>query len=72
MKFLNLSKSKVDKRTGKVDPKLFGFNIYFYVLNKPVPKFLVFRIVIIYNNRLRILDDQSDAESVKTECEILP
>ena len=72
MKFLNLSKSKVDKRTGKVDKKLLGFNIYFYVLNKPVPKFLVFRIVIIYNNRLRILDDQSDAESVKTECEILP
>ena len=72
MKFLNLSKGKKDEKTGKVDPKLFGFNIYFYVLNKPVPKFLVFRIVIIYNNRLRILDDQSDAESVKTECEILP
>jgi hypothetical protein len=72
MKFLNLSKGKKDEKTGKVDNKLLGFNLYLYILNKPVPKYLVFRIVIIYNNRLRILDDQSDAESVKTECEILP
>lgn len=72
MKFLNLSKGKKDEKTGKVDNKLLGFNLFFYVLNKTVPKYLVFRMVVIYNSRLRILDDQSDAESVKTDCVILP
>ena len=72
MKFLNLSKGKVDEKTGKVDNKLLGFDLFFYILNKPVPKYLVFRIIVIYNSRLRILDDQSDAESVKTDCVILP
>ena len=72
MKFLNLSKGKKDEKTGKVDNKLLGFDLFFYILNKPVPKYLVFRIIVIYNSRLRILDDQSDAESVKTDCVILP
>lgn len=72
IKFLNLSKGKKDEKTGKVDNKLLGFNLYLYILNKHVPKYLVFRIVVVYNSRLRILDDKSDAESVKTDCVILP
>ena len=72
MKFLSLSKGKKDEKTGKFDNKLLGFNLYLYILNKPVPKYLVFRIVVVYNSRLRILDDKSDAESVKTDCVILP
>ena len=34
MKFLNLSKGKVDEKTGKVDNKLLGFDLFFYILNK--------------------------------------
>ena len=52
--------------------KILKFGAFLYFLNRIIPKNVIMRVVIRYNSRrtLRGLDDNIDAESVRTVCEL--
>ena len=54
------------------DSKSLNFGAFFYFLNRIIPKNVIMRVVIRYSSRrtLRGLDDNINAESVLTVCEL--
>ena len=49
--------------------KKISFSTFFYFIARRIPHFIIFRLRIIYNSRLRNLAD-TQADSVRTDCEI--
>ena len=49
--------------------KKISFLTFFYFIARRIPHFIIFRLRIIYNSRLRNLAD-TQADSVRTDCEI--
>ena len=52
----------------KTAKKEIKFGVFFYFFNKPIPKFIIFRLRITYSNRLRNLDDADSADTIRTIC----
>ena len=48
----------------------FTFSVFFFFLNQPIPRFIIFRIRITYTYRFRFLNDDNMADSVKTTCSL--
>jgi len=49
--------------------KKISFSTFFYFIARRIPHFIIFRLRITYNSRLRNLAD-TQADSVRTDCEI--
>jgi hypothetical protein len=61
MKFHNYNANK----------KQISFGIFFFFINRPIPRFIIIRIRITYRFRLRGLDEETtEADSVRTTCSL--
>ena len=63
---------KFHKFIKKTNSTRLNFGAFLYFLNRIIPKNVIMRVVIRYSSRrtLRGLDDNIDAESVRTVCEL--
>ena len=72
---------KIDNKNANIQPVKFhgfkanpqsgfwkvNFGVYIYIFGIPIPKFIIYRLRITHNSKLRSLQDGGD-ESVKSEC----
>lgn len=65
LKFHGFNANKQSNNLWKVN-----FGVYTYIFGIPIPKFIIYRLRIIYGSKLRSLQDGGD-ESVKSECTLV-
>ena len=64
IQFMKFHSFKFDSTSKKI-----SFSTFFYFIARRIPHFIIFRLRITYNSRLRNLAD-TQADSVRTDCEI--
>lgn len=61
---------KLPSRQGPKEEKKISFGVFFYFFGRTIPRTVIFRLRISYGSRLRNLQEEGNADSVRSDCNI--